>query len=170
MSFICHIHNYTEYNESEMCSLHLTHPSTHTWSSGQPTVQRPGSSRGRIPQPWVTSGFKSNALSIRPRLPRPIRPRLNSAIAESWRDCETLTEQSRFRERAARISTTHISLSVSDCSRTRIFKLEIYRADIWHFFMYRHRPISVFSSADVKSGTSVGSPMLLVRWNVRCCM
>ncbi len=30
----------------EMCSLHLTHPSVHTWSSGQPTVQRPGSSRG----------------------------------------------------------------------------------------------------------------------------
>ncbi len=27
-----------------MCSLHLTHPSVHTWSSGQPTVQRPGSS------------------------------------------------------------------------------------------------------------------------------
>ncbi len=31
---------------SEMCSLHLTHPSVHTWSSGQPTVQRQGSSRG----------------------------------------------------------------------------------------------------------------------------
>ncbi len=31
---------------SELCSLHLTHPSVHTWSSGQPTVQRPGSSRG----------------------------------------------------------------------------------------------------------------------------
>ncbi len=31
---------------SEMCSLHLTHPSAHTWSSGQPTVQRPGSSHG----------------------------------------------------------------------------------------------------------------------------
>ncbi len=31
---------------SEMCSLHLTHPSVHTWSSGQQTVQRPGSSRG----------------------------------------------------------------------------------------------------------------------------
>ncbi len=33
---------------SEMCSLHLTHPSahTHTWSSGQPTLRHPGSSRG----------------------------------------------------------------------------------------------------------------------------
>ncbi len=58
------------------------------WSSGQPTVRRPGSSwgfsallkgltsvvdtsyqsRDSNPQPWVTSGFKSNALSIRPRL------------------------------------------------------------------------------------------------------
>ncbi len=31
---------------SEMCSLHLTHPSTHTRSSGQPMQRRPGSSRG----------------------------------------------------------------------------------------------------------------------------
>ncbi len=31
-----------------MCSLHLTHPSVHTWNSGQPTVQRPGSSRGPV--------------------------------------------------------------------------------------------------------------------------
>ncbi len=72
-----------------MCSLHLTHPSAHTWSSGQPTLRRPGSSWGfgalpkgltsvmntscqswdSNPQPWVTLGFKSNALSIRPRLP-----------------------------------------------------------------------------------------------------
>ncbi len=29
-----------------MCSLHLTHPSAHTWSSGQPTLQRPESSWG----------------------------------------------------------------------------------------------------------------------------
>ncbi len=43
MSFICHIHNYTEYNEEWNV---LTHPSVHTWSSGQPTVQRPGSSHG----------------------------------------------------------------------------------------------------------------------------
>ncbi len=53
-----------------MCSLHLTHPSVHTWSSGQPTVQRPWTScrsRDSNPQPWVTSGFKSNALSIRPK-------------------------------------------------------------------------------------------------------
>ncbi len=27
---------------SEMCSLHLTHPSVHTWSSGQSTLRRPG--------------------------------------------------------------------------------------------------------------------------------
>ncbi len=28
--FICHIHNNTEYNSSEMCSLYLTHSSAHT--------------------------------------------------------------------------------------------------------------------------------------------
>ncbi len=59
---------------SEMCSLHLTHPSAHTpgavgsWlcSTRSWTSCR---SRDSNPQPWVTSGFKSNALSIRPRLP-----------------------------------------------------------------------------------------------------
>ncbi len=70
---------------SEICALHLTHPSayththththTHTWSSGQPTLRCPGSSWGfgalfkgltsvvdnscqswdSKPQPWVTS-------------------------------------------------------------------------------------------------------------------
>ncbi len=58
------------------------------WSRGQPTLRRPGSSwgfgallkgltsvmdtscqsRDSNQQPWVTAGFKSNALSIRPRL------------------------------------------------------------------------------------------------------
>ncbi len=65
---------------SEMCSLHLTHPSVHTWSSGQPTAQRPGSSRGlpvgagiRSHNLGLPRGFKSNALSIRPTT-APIRP------------------------------------------------------------------------------------------------
>ncbi len=55
---------------SEKCSLHLTHPSAHTWSSGQPTVQRREQSwtscqsRDSNPQPWVTSGFKSNTLEL----------------------------------------------------------------------------------------------------------
>ncbi len=31
---------------SEMCSLHLTHPSARTSSSRQPALRRPGSSRG----------------------------------------------------------------------------------------------------------------------------
>ncbi len=45
--FICHIHNYTEYNQqwNEMCSLQWK-PIQHTWSSGQPTLRRPGSSWG----------------------------------------------------------------------------------------------------------------------------
>ncbi len=86
-SFICHIHNYTEYNE-EWNVFSALNPSK--WSSGQPTLRCPGSnwgfgallkgltsvvdtscrSRDSNPQPWVTSGFKSNALSIRPRLPQ----------------------------------------------------------------------------------------------------
>ncbi len=35
------------------------------------------------------------------------------------------------------------------------------------FFIYRHRPISVFSSADLKSGTFAGSLVLLVQWNAQ---
>ncbi len=34
---------------SEMCSLRLIHPSAPTWSSGQPTLWRPGSSWGSVP-------------------------------------------------------------------------------------------------------------------------
>ncbi len=85
MSFICHIHNYTVYND-QWNVFSAFNPSK--WSSGLLTVQRPGSSwgfgallkgltsvmntscwsRDSNPQPWVTSGFKSNALSIRPNI------------------------------------------------------------------------------------------------------
>ncbi len=51
---------------SEMCSLHLTHPSVHTWSSGQPTVQRPGSSHG-LP---VGAGIRTHNLGL-PRVSSP---------------------------------------------------------------------------------------------------
>ncbi len=43
MSFICHIHNYTEYND-EWNVFSAFNPSK--WSSGQPTLRRPGSSWG----------------------------------------------------------------------------------------------------------------------------
>ncbi len=77
---------------SEMCSLHLTHPSAHTWSSGQPTMQSPGEqswtfcrSRDSNPQPWVTSGFKSNALSTRPPFVLLIRQTLPpSPLPRTW--------------------------------------------------------------------------------------
>ncbi len=71
---------------------------THTWNSGQPTLQRPGSSRGFsallkgltsspglfLPEPRfkpTTSGYKSDALSIRPRLPITVSRVLNGTIA-----------------------------------------------------------------------------------------
>ncbi len=56
---------------SEMCSLHLTHQSAHTADSGQWAADCAAHgeqswtscrSRDSNPQPWVTSGFKSNAL------------------------------------------------------------------------------------------------------------
>ncbi len=49
-----------------MCSLHLTQPSVHTWSSGQPTVQRPGSSHG-LP---VGAGIQTHNLGL-PRVSSP---------------------------------------------------------------------------------------------------
>ncbi len=70
---------------SEMCSLHLTHPSRavgsrHCGARGAVGGSVPCSrvspqswtscqSRDSNSQPWVTSGFKSNALSIRPDCP-----------------------------------------------------------------------------------------------------
>ncbi len=44
----------------------------------------------------------------------------------------------------------------------------IYGVNICHFFIYRQ--ISVFSSADFKSGTFAGSPVLLMLWTCCCCM
>ncbi len=45
--FICHIHNYTEYNQQwNVFSAFNQSKCTHTWSSGQPTLRRPGSSWG----------------------------------------------------------------------------------------------------------------------------
>ncbi len=47
MSFICHIHNYTENNQQwNVFSAFKSFKWTHTWSSGQPTQQRLGSSWG----------------------------------------------------------------------------------------------------------------------------
>ncbi len=54
------------------------------------------------------------------------------------------------------------ALSLTPLTRGR----PIYRGDICHFFIYRRRPIYVFSSADLKSGTSAGSPVLLMQCNV----
>ncbi len=86
MSFICHIHNYTEYNEewnvfSAFNPSKYTHPEQWTANAAAPGEQSrvrclaQGShlSRGQfLPEPRfepTTSGYKSNALSTRPRLP-----------------------------------------------------------------------------------------------------
>ncbi len=73
MSFICHIHNYTEYNEewnvfSAFNPSKCTHLEQWAADCAAPGEQSWTSCRRRDsnPQPWVTSGFKSNALSIRP--------------------------------------------------------------------------------------------------------
>ncbi len=58
MSFICHIHNYTEYNKQwNVFSAFNPSKCTLTWSSGQLALRRPGSSWGfgvlLSPQSWT---------------------------------------------------------------------------------------------------------------------
>ncbi len=94
MSFICHIHNYTEYNEEwnvfsafnpskrthlEQRAANCAAPGEQSWTSCR--------SRDSNPQPWVTSGFKSNALSIRPRLPEQRYSTFTRGIDAWWRAC-----------------------------------------------------------------------------------
>ncbi len=61
-----------------MCYLHLTHPRAHTWSSGQLTVQRPGSSRG----PPAGAGIRTHNLGL-PRVSSP-------TLYPLGHDCPTL--------------------------------------------------------------------------------
>ncbi len=78
-----------------MCSVHLTHPSVHTWSSGQPTVQRPGSRRG-IP---VGAGIRTHNLGL-PRVSSPtlypLGQRLPKALTDD--DCSPITIKRHLRE------------------------------------------------------------------------
>ncbi len=77
--FICHIYNYTEYDQQgNVFSAFNPSKCKHTWSRGQPTLRRPGTwclvqgshlSLGQfLPEPrfkTTTSGYKSDALCIR---------------------------------------------------------------------------------------------------------
>ncbi len=89
MSFICHIHNYTEYNEEwnvfsafnpskcthlEQWAADCAAPGEQSWTSCR--------SQDLNPQLWVTSGFKSNALSIRPTVGITVQ-----SSYTSWRSC-----------------------------------------------------------------------------------
>ncbi len=78
MSFMCHIHNYTEYNE-EWNVFSLFNPADIAVPGEQlgfaallkgltSVMDTSCQSWDLNPQPWVTSCFKSNALSIKPRL------------------------------------------------------------------------------------------------------
>ncbi len=58
MSFIRHIHNYTEYNQQwNVFSAFNPSKCTHSWSSGQPTLRRPGNS-------WGFSAFLKGLTSV----------------------------------------------------------------------------------------------------------
>ncbi len=78
--FICHIHNYM--TSSEICALHLTHPSAHTpgavgsWHCGTGEqlgvrwlAQGSHLSRGLFLPELIFEPTKSDTLSIRPQLP-----------------------------------------------------------------------------------------------------
>ncbi len=73
--FICHIHIYTS---SEICALHLTHPSAHTPGAVGSLAQGSHLKRGQfLVEPRfepTTLGYKSDALSIRLQMPKSIGP------------------------------------------------------------------------------------------------
>ncbi len=94
MSFICHIHNYTEYN---VFSAFNPSKCTHTRSSGQPTLQRPGSSWGfgalLKAQSWTLparAGIRTHNLG----LPRVSSPTLYP-LGHDWPSCGFVTEWGR---------------------------------------------------------------------------
>ncbi len=87
MSFICHIHNYTEYNQQwNVFSAFNPSKCTHTWSSGQPTLRCPGSSFGGSvpcstvsPQSWTIPAraeIRTHNLRLQVRQLYPLEPRL----------------------------------------------------------------------------------------------
>ncbi len=107
--FFCHIHNYTEYNQQwNVFSVFNPSKCTHTWSSGQLTLQlgvwclAQGSHlslRQFLPElrfERTTSGYKSNALSIRPRLPLGLIERLRFLISVSSFSGSSLSGESMY--------------------------------------------------------------------------
>ncbi len=111
--FICHIHNYTEYNQQwNVFSAFNPSKCTHTLGAvSRRCGAREQSFWGLVPctrvppQSWwflpelrfepTTSGYKSNALSIRPRLPCTIS-RLNSKFQISNKIWNELTNECCF--------------------------------------------------------------------------
>ncbi len=105
--FICHIHNYTEYNQQwNLCSFNPS-KCAHNWSSGQPTLRRnprQGAFGGSVPcsrvspQSWTipagvkptTSGYKP--LSIRPRL----LLRLDQMMQNIWEHLSIIRDSVTF--------------------------------------------------------------------------
>ncbi len=65
---------------SEMCSLHLTHPSVHTWSSGQPTVAAPGRSSRGLP---AGARIRTHNLGL-PRVSSPTLYPLGQRLANDY--------------------------------------------------------------------------------------
>ncbi len=79
--FICHIHNYTEYNQQwNVFSAFNPSKCTHTWSSGQPTLRFPGAVGGSVPrsrvspQSWtIPAGAEIRTHNLRLHVQRSIR-------------------------------------------------------------------------------------------------
>ncbi len=93
MSFICHIHNYTEYNQQwSVFSVFNPSKCTHTWNRGQPTLQHPGSSWGlgalvKGLTSVVDNSCRSRDSNPQPRVTSPtlypLEPRLPLLVSDS---------------------------------------------------------------------------------------
>ncbi len=94
MSFICHIDNYTEYNQQwNVFSAFNPFKCTHTWSSGQPTLRHTGSSWGfgallKDLTSVVDNCSRSRDSNPQPRVTSPtlypLKPRLPPAVQKPW--------------------------------------------------------------------------------------
>ncbi len=140
---------------SEMCSLHLTHPSVHTWSSGQPTVQRPGSSRG-LP---VGDGIRTHNLGLPrvssptlyplgQRLPKRCKTTIHSSFTNTPWPCHSVclhgyradrnTERDRRNNKGIERSTVWVFVCTVLAKVSRFWWLSIWRKRVFiagHFLM-----------------------------------
>ncbi len=135
MSFICHIHNYTEYNQQwNVFSAFNPSKCTHTWSSGSRHCGARGAVRGSVPcsrvspQSWTLparAGIRIHNLGL-PRVSSP-------TLYPLGHDCpnEILGQIYTSRSHLLR-KLKNVNLSIKFASRI------VMQANQWRAYLYVH--------------------------------